>query len=149
MLKFTLAYLSGAATVAAAVYAAGGRATLASFVLGILFAAVALAAILSSTRRMKRAARLMLRFAFALDRTSAAYKPAAKPRRRRSARPGPVAVPAAAPADPRHTDLVSALKNFGMPKAQAAAAAAAAIAQNPAADLVTLVRIAVSGKAAA
>jgi hypothetical protein len=148
MLKFTLAYLSGAATVAAAVYAAGGRATLASFVLGILFAAALLAAILSSARRIKRAARLMLRFAFALDRTSAAYKPV-KPRRRRAARPGSVAVPAAAPADPRQTDLVSALKNFGMPIAQARAAAAAAIAAQPAADLVTLIRIAVNEKAAA
>jgi hypothetical protein len=147
MLKLTLAYLAGALTIAGAVYAAGGRATLAAFGIGFFIAVVVAVALLSSGRRMRRAARFLISFAAALDRTSRT-RPQIVKRSEALARvmePTPERQPS-----PVELEVSSALMNFGMNKKQAAAAAASAVAQAPAAQFQDLFRIAVNaGKVAA
>ena len=92
MLKLTLSYLAGALTVAAAVYAAGGRATIAAFGIGFFLACVVAVALLSSARRMRRAARFLFAFAAALDRTGRTHRPQiVKPIRKPAAEPEPEA----------------------------------------------------------
>jgi hypothetical protein len=109
MLKITLAYLAGALTIGAAVFAAGGRATLISFAIGALFTALLLVAAISSPRRQRAAARLLSNLANVLDPKTP----------RRPAQPRPAA---AAPPTPSQTqlDVAAALVNFGAPKNQAA-----------------------------
>jgi Flp pilus assembly protein TadB len=127
MLKLTLAYLAGAATIGAAVYAAGGRATLAAFGIGFFIACLIAIAFLSSARRMRRAGRFLFAFAAGLDRTPR------RPRIVKAPRPAavPIAPPAAAPS-PVELDVIHALKNFGMGSTEAKETAAAAVAQAPA-----------------
>jgi hypothetical protein len=107
MLKITLAYLAGALTIGAAVFAAGGRATLISFAIGALFTALLLVAAISSPRRQRAAARLLSNLANVLDPQTP----------RRPAQPRPAA---AAPPSQTQLDVAAALVNFGAPKNQAA-----------------------------
>jgi hypothetical protein len=124
MLKLILSYLAGALTVTVAVYAAGGRATLAAFAVGFLIALVVLGAFLSSGRRIKRAARFLLSFAEAIDRTDRPHRPRIVKARRAPA-PDPSKV------SPIQTEVCSALQNFGMNRKEAAAFAAAALEAAP------------------
>jgi hypothetical protein len=146
--NLVLAYLGGAATIGATVYAAGGRATIVSFTIGFFFAIALAAAALSSTSRLRRAGRFLFAVAHALDRDRrhrTAPKTKATPIRTPAASPQPPALPSQA-----EEDLYTALVNFGARKAAARAAARYAIAQAPAADFSTRFRIALNqAKAAA
>ena len=67
MTKLTIAFLSGAVTVAACVVAAGGRASIITFALGVFLSAVVLVAALASRTRLRSAARFLSAFAQALE----------------------------------------------------------------------------------
>lgn len=71
MTKLTIAFLSGAVTVLACVLAAGGRASIITFALGVFLSAVALGAGLASRTRLRSAARFLSAFAQALDSKTA------------------------------------------------------------------------------
>lgn len=107
MLKITLAYLAGALTIGATVYAAGGRATLVTFGIGFLLAALLLVAALSSPRRQRRAARLLNMLANALDHAGGETK-----------RAKPAQMPAIEVSQVER-DVAAALVNFGASKTQA------------------------------
>lgn len=146
MLKLTLAYLAGALTIGVAVYAAGGRATLAAFGIGFFLACVVAVALLSSARRMRRAARFLNSLSAVIDHSD---RSSTRPRIvKTAAEPRPVE-PAHEPT-PAELEVSSALKNFGMTRKQAEAAAALAVKQSPAGSFQDLFRIALNaGKVAA
>lgn len=145
MLKLTLAYLAGALTIGVAVYAAGGRATLAAFGIGFFLACVVAVALLSSARRMRRAARFLNSLSAVIDHSDRSTRPRIV---KTAAEPRPVE-PAHEPT-PAELEVSSALKNFGMTRKQAEAAAALAVKQSPAGSFQDLFRIALNaGKVAA
>jgi len=103
--KLVLSYLGGASTIAGAVYAAGGRATVVSFGIGLLFAVLILIIALSSARRQRCAARQLNALANMIDAEDRTRKKKKEPE---------------APASQVEIDVTAALINFGASKAQAA-----------------------------
>ena len=119
MTRYTLTYLAGVLTMAAVVYFAGGRPTLAAFVAGMAAVALALAAAIASSSRMRRAARFLSILADAVDGREA----------KRERKP----VPHICEESPSQVQLEveEALRGLGASKKESTAAARLAIALKP------------------
>jgi hypothetical protein len=130
--KLSIAYLAGVLTCAGAVIAAGGRASIACFALGVFSSVVGAAIALGSVRRLHRAGRFLDAFATALEGRGATHP---EPR-------------AGAPAG-LEADLTSAMVNMGQPKRKAAEAARYVVEHFPQADFDSGFRIALAGREAA
>lgn len=147
MLRLTAAYIAGALTVAVAVYAAGGRATLAAFGIGFFLAVLVAVALLSSGRRLKRAARFLFALSHALERDQRRSTRTPTAPGTITIQPKPVEViPAPVEPSPEEEAIYAALLNLGSPKRAARAAAHYAIEQAPAASFNEQFRIAVAAR---
>lgn len=109
MIRYLLTFFAGAAVTTAAVIAADGHAAFFMFAAGAAFVLAGELALLGSRRRLIRAGRALL----AIARSSRKRKPRPAPR----------------PVDARVVEIQSALRNLGMDRGAARAAAAAAVAQ--------------------
>ena len=118
MYKTALAFTLGALTAAAVLVYAGNSGPAAAFFGGFLVHLVAVAILLSSRPRIRAAADLLNRVAGGSNRAKAT----------------------AAKASPLEADVVDALVQLGAKKATAAAAAAKAVAENPAGDFALVFR---------
>ena len=131
MTRYALAFLSGAVTVALAVFFADSRLAL-MFALGAVFTAAAGAAAVGSASRAEAAGEFLIAISHALRRAQGGRR--TLPRVHPSPR---------AEESPMERDLASALRNFGAGRHEATAAARQAIAAAPGADYDTLFRLAV------
>lgn len=132
MLKLTTAYFLGAMTVATIVAFSGGRAAAVSFFVGLLLPVLAAALALGSRPRLYRAARFLDALRAALSRPGAQ-----------------LSAPEPARAPQLCGEVESALRNLGLSKPQAKAAAGRAATENPGADFETVLRAALQSRKAA
>lgn len=146
MTKFSLSYLAGALSVGIAIYLDGGRGSLIAFGLGVLTVVSIAVALLASTTRLRRAARVLNAFAAGLDARAPRELAIVEPKPAKAAKPEPE------PIDDSTVEgqVATALINFKVPEKRALEIARRAVAQLPGGDFQSTFRIALQrAKAAA